>query len=410
MAVYVPAASACDIPDSDDLVVAYRHAPPFTFDGPNGQPQGFSVDLWRTIAAEIDQDFQFVACETISGQESGLKSGAIDVAISPFTITAKRLQSYDFSQQYLASGLSLAVSDVQQINFTQAFAIMGQSVLQPSALRNLIIFLLFNVLVAVLLRYYARGLSYSLDGQPEARAHRWSIHVLEAVTRTIGLKGIKQEGPSLVGRLAEIALALIGTALSGIAFGIIASSFVTAGQKEALVPAGDLSEMRVAVLHCSTAERFLQQQYQLRAAESTLEDEEAEALNAFIDQLDCHDGMGGLVNASEPAEIGEGLAGAVAFTSSYEKSIEMMLDGKVDAVLGDWAALTYLSRLDKYDGHMHVQEQVYRNEPYGWAISDASDVADLARQIDTALLAHMRDISWRRRVQSALGFGDVTPD
>ena len=87
--VHVEATSTCDIPDFEGAVVAYRHAPPFTFDGPNGQPQGFSIDLWRTIAAEIDQDFQFVACETISSQEQGLRSGAIDVVISPLTITAE---------------------------------------------------------------------------------------------------------------------------------------------------------------------------------------------------------------------------------------------------------------------------------------------------------------------------------
>ena len=262
----------------------------------------------------------------------------------------------------------------------------------------------------MLLRYYAKNLSYSLEGQPEGRAHRWSMHILEAVTRTIGLRGIKQEGPNVLGRLAEIALALMGTALSGIAFGIIASSFVAAGHKQALVPAKDLSEMRVAVIYCSTSEQFLRQQYQLRLEQDTLEEQEARALSAFIDQLGCQDGMGEQINASKPTEIGEGLAGAVALTTSHEKAIDMMLDGKVDAVLGDWAELTYLSRLDKYAGDIQVQEQVYLNEPYGWAISDASDVSDLARRINTALLAHMRDISWRRRVQSTLGFGDVTPN
>ena len=176
------------------------------------------------------------------------------------------------------------------------------------------------------------------------------------------------------------------------------------------MPASDLSKMRIAVIHCSTAEQFLRQQYQLRLESSILNNKQSEALNNFISQLDCHDGMANLVNGGELAEIGEGLAGAVAFTSSYEESIEIMLDDKVDAILGDWAALTYLSRLHKYDGNMYVQEQVYRNEPYGWGISDSSDIIDLDRQINTALLAHMRDISWRRRLQSALGFGNITPE
>lgn len=77
-------------------------------------------------------------------------------------------------------------------------------------------------------------------------------------------------------------------------------------------------------------------------------------------------------------------------------------------MVGDWAAMTYLSR-QVYDGAIDVLPQMFRNEPYGWGISRGVST-DLRRQIDRALIHEMRRSSWRPELEAKLGAGSVSPN
>ena len=102
---------------SGDLIVRLRQdAVPFTDFNEAGRPTGFNVALWKEVAETLrvpdgnggfrEPDVTFVECNKINEQETALIAGHVDVVISPLTITSGRMQNYNFSQQYILSGLS----------------------------------------------------------------------------------------------------------------------------------------------------------------------------------------------------------------------------------------------------------------------------------------------------------------
>lgn len=404
-------AEACDAPEGQhDLVVAIRSAEPFTFTGPDGLPRGFAVDLWHSISTDIDKTTAFVDCDSIDAQEAALRRGSVDVVISPLTITAERMLTYDFSQQYLSSGLTLAVTQSGAIDFEVAINTIAETVFQPTVARAIILFLLLNLVTAFLLRALMRSLPDGLDDHGEVGRFRASTaYMLEAIARTSGLKGVGDGFRTLLGKVFEMVMAVVGTALSAMILGVITSAFVGAIGENPPVSAQALPGTRIAVLRCSTAQEFLRQEVTeaaFRADEGSAEQDKLQARAAW---LDC--AAHAVDNLRKVDEMpGDGLPGGVVLTPTWKAAVEQLYQGKVDAVLGDWVALSYLSRRAPYDGQISVQNSVYRNEPYGWAITRAGNNEDLRRAIDSALIVRMRDTDWRKRIENTLGSGAIAPN
>ena len=86
----------------------------------------------------------------------------------------------------------------------------------------------------------------------------------------------------------------------------------------------------------------------------------------------------------------------------------MLAAGKVDAVLGDWAQLSYLARLPQYADKITVQGAAFRLEPYGWGVSARRP--DLRAAVDRALMQRLRSPAWRALVQEYMGDGSISPE
>src|SRR5699024_157413 len=106
----VHAHAACEKPAADtDVAVGIRNAPPFvTHDSIRGR-SGLGIVLWRSVERELQRKgvigkTQYIAC-SLHDQLEALREGHLDVVISPLTITAERLGDFDFTHQYLASGI-----------------------------------------------------------------------------------------------------------------------------------------------------------------------------------------------------------------------------------------------------------------------------------------------------------------
>lgn len=407
---------ACpDTRPAGDIVVAMRDdAKPFSYFDEGGDPAGFAYDLWRRVERSLSvPDAQgramapvvtFVNCTTIDAQEVSLVTGLIDVVIAPLTITAQRMRSYDFSQQYLSSGLALALPPSNAIDFTQAKSIVGETILHPTVARAVIAFLTFNLLMAFLIRWVL------LAGQEGSSSSRgfWLRSVLESIIRTIGLRGVGDSYSTAFAKLLEIFLAVVGTALSATLLGVLTSAFVGSVGAQQKVPAADLTNMSIATLDCSTAQALLLSEYRQKLRDAPAGSALATALDTRIDQLICRP------EDPERADIevddDPALAGSVRLVSSWRQAANLLADGEVGGVLGDWIALTYLSRQDRYQGKIAVLPNAYRNEPYGWGISRASVSEDLRRQIDRALIQQMRNRNWRNTLEDVLGTGSVSPN
>lgn len=398
-----------------DIIVALRDdAEPFSYFDETSAPAGFAYDLWRRVERSLSvpdsqgrsvaPDVTFVNCNTIDGQELGLVDGRIDVVIAPLTITADRMRSYDFSQQYLSSGLALALPPSNAIDFSQAKDIVSETILHPSVARAVIAFLTFNLAMAFMIRW----LLFSGHDGTGSGAALWLRSLLESIIRTIGLRGVGDSYSTAIAKLLEIFLAVVGTALSATLLGVLTSAFVGSVGAQQRVPSSDLTRMSIATLDCSTAQALLLSEYRQKRRDARAGSPEAAALDTRIDQLICR--------AEDPERANitvddhPALAGSVRLVSSWRQAANLLADGEVGGVLGDWIALTYLSRQDRYQAKISVLPTVYRNEPYGWGISRTSMTEDMRRQIDRALIQQMRNRNWRKTLEDVLGTGSVSPN
>lgn len=398
-----------------DLVVAVRQkAEPFTFFETDGTPRGFALELWERVVDTIRlpdgaggtraPSVDIVRCDTIDAQELALIDGRIDVVISPLTITSERMNSYDFSQQYISSGLALAVPTRAGINFDTAKGILRDTVFSGTVAAAILGFLTFNLIVAFLIRW----ILFSPEEQHAGgRVGEWIRAGLEAVMRTVGLRGIGDSYRGPMAKIFEIFLAVVGTALSATVLGILTSAFVGATGAQDRVPAARLPAMQIATLNCSTAQLLMQEEYFQYFERLPVDDPRREAIAIRVEELACtptpDDGP------LPTFDLIEGFSGGVVLTSSWAEAMELLATEQVEAVLGDWVALTYLSRQD-YAAKIDVLPNVYRNEPYGWGISRASVSEDIRRDIDRALIDQMRDVKWRSDLENLLGQGSVSPN
>src|SRR5262249_6481039 len=88
--------------------VATRIVAPFVFEE-EGKLAGFSIDLWRSIAAELMLESEFSISRSVQELLSNIESEKSDVGIAAISITAERSKSLDFSQPMFDSGLQILV-------------------------------------------------------------------------------------------------------------------------------------------------------------------------------------------------------------------------------------------------------------------------------------------------------------
>lgn len=106
------AAPATDTPDAPliltDLRVVTRQLPPFVIKE-GDKYNGFSVELWQAVAAQIKATSHFVEKGNIKEILGSIRASEGDVAIAAISITSQREQEFDFSQPMFESGLQIMV-------------------------------------------------------------------------------------------------------------------------------------------------------------------------------------------------------------------------------------------------------------------------------------------------------------
>lgn len=401
-----------------------RDAKPFTYVDKDGARKGLAIDIWQRVSetlfdpsqpaptteelrqmSETDRaarrlSIAFMDCDTIDAQEAAMRAGLADIVISPLTITADRMREYDFSQQYLSSGIALALPQSDAIDFEHAAGTVVETLFQPTVAQAIVLFLGFNLMMA----YLVRRLLMSDD----PAGFLGIKHLLEAVVRTIGLKGVGDSYTTPIAKLLEIFMAIVGTALSATILGILTTAFVGSVGEGSDVSPAQFTTMRIATLKCSTSQEYLFEQYQALGRRMAQDDPLRPVLKTRLDWLACAENT----PITGPSEMSEetGLAGAVVLTRSWPDAVKLLAQKQVDAVLGDWIALSYEARNGPHQNAVSVQRTVYRNEPYGWAIMRRPGSEGVRRSIDSALIAQMRDVSWRSVVTRHLGDGTVSPN
>ncbi|MBC1236332.1 transporter substrate-binding domain-containing protein [Nostoc sp. 2RC] len=100
------------------LVVATRVIPPFVIQDKEDKDRlsGFSIDLWRSIAKEMDVESKFVQYPTVSELLAAIQENKAKLGIAAISITAERQQYFDFSLPIFAGGLQILVRNPENEN------------------------------------------------------------------------------------------------------------------------------------------------------------------------------------------------------------------------------------------------------------------------------------------------------
>lgn len=73
--------------------------------------EGFCIDLWKVIAAELDEPYEFSPYQNLSDLLKDTSEGKVDVAVGNTSITEERLKSVDFSQPFIQGGMQIMIDE-----------------------------------------------------------------------------------------------------------------------------------------------------------------------------------------------------------------------------------------------------------------------------------------------------------
>jgi polar amino acid transport system substrate-binding protein len=110
--------------DSTIIRVGIKPLEPFVFIDEEGTPSGFSIDLWKAIAADLGIQYEWVPAATVNELIDDIQSGRIDLAIAGISMTPERESLVDFTYPYFESGLQIMVlenPDAGSVNLPTIF-------------------------------------------------------------------------------------------------------------------------------------------------------------------------------------------------------------------------------------------------------------------------------------------------
>ena len=211
--------------------------------------------------------------------------------------------------------------------------------------------------------------------------------------RTIGLKGIGDALRPTAVRALEIVMAVVGTVLSAVVFGVLTTALVGSIGGTRAVGLADLPAMRIATLGDSTSQAFLEQIYDgnVTAVDARLQPVSTarRGHRAAAPRRRRRDGA-----LPDREELGRRHGGARA--------------GRGRRGARGLGAADLLARSGALAGKVTVQASAFRLEPYGWGVSPLRP--DVRAAVDRALMARVRSPNWRFLVQEYMGSGSISPD
>ncbi len=232
------------------LKVVIKPVEPFVFER-NGQPVGYSVDLWERIARDAKLEYDFVRVKTVAEMLDALKNGKADVAVGALSITAERERYIDFSHPFYESGLQILVAG-QSASSTWSVV---RGFLKPQLLKMMGIVLLALLGISHLLWSLERR--RNPDNFPPRYANGiweslwWSVSILISG----GCENKTPTGPA--GRLVAIVWMLAGILLVSYITASVTTAMTVSSLTSDINGPNDLPGQVVATVKGSTAAAFL---------------------------------------------------------------------------------------------------------------------------------------------------------
>jgi polar amino acid transport system substrate-binding protein len=101
--------------------------PPFEFTGPDGQIQGFSIDIAKALCERMQVECEFMN-QDWEGIIPALQANKFDAIVSSMSITEERKQQVDFTDKYYNTPAALAVPKDSDIVGVSPEALAGKTI------------------------------------------------------------------------------------------------------------------------------------------------------------------------------------------------------------------------------------------------------------------------------------------
>jgi len=236
-------------PVERSLRVGVKPIEPFVFAPEQGNPTGYSIDLWTAIAPQINAQTQYVVYDTTPELLDALRRGEVDVAIAGISISARReATGLDFSHPVYEAGLELLVLQSQKPQFFRLLDYLGGA----RALQAVGRVLLSSIVVGFLIWLFERRHNPHFQHGPLAGIGQ-GIWFAVVTLGTFGYGDVTPVG--LPGRI-------VAGLWMGVSFFILAdfiSAMTTARQQAVPVQSlSDLAGQPIGASQGTTADYFLQ--------------------------------------------------------------------------------------------------------------------------------------------------------
>jgi polar amino acid transport system substrate-binding protein len=346
----IPAVTTSPVPLPTPVVIsgktlklATRLVPPFVTEE-NGELGGFSIELWKNIAQELDIKSEFKKTGTVTELLNTVKSKRVDAGIAAISVTSQREQDFDFSQPIFDSGLQILVRNQ---GHHSSIGRLIDSLFTPALFQLLGIMLLIILIPAHIVwlveRHHKGGFLENSSYFPGIfKACWWAAGTLATQA---------EEMPkSAVGRVMAVVWMFISVVFIAYFTATVTTSLTVEQLQSNIKGPQDLPGKRVATIAGSTSANYLRQQKieskefkQIDEAYTALNDSELDAVvfdAPILLYYAAHDGKG-KVQVVGSIFRKESYAIALPNGSPYRKPINNALlslqeNGKYQEIYDKW--------------------------------------------------------------------------
>ena len=138
--------------DSRSLLVGVTVLPPACMKTADGRWEGLSIEFWQAVSQIMGVPFEFREFDSLESLLAALEKKEIDVVPS-LAVQDRFEATMDFSQSYLKSGLSIAVS-AEDTN--QGWIRVFKSIFSPHILKAIALLLLMTLVFGIVVWLFER--------------------------------------------------------------------------------------------------------------------------------------------------------------------------------------------------------------------------------------------------------------
>ena len=237
--------------DEPPLLVGVKPAPPFVMvDESSGVVSGFSIDLSRLIAAQLNppRQVKFQVHESLEEHLNTVRSGQVDFGIAATSFSSERQRTLDFSLPFYQSGLDIAVRP-------EGGGVKVWEILTSRELIGTFVWLTIFLVVCAHVIWLTDGIkSDTFDDSWLAGIGQTLWWTIVTMT-TVGYGDFVPRKP--LGRLLSVLIILVGIMLFGMVVGTFSSAITLQKIASDIQGPDDLRGESVSVVRNTIAEQVM---------------------------------------------------------------------------------------------------------------------------------------------------------